>query len=236
MSKRVPGSHRTSEALRELMEGRYSESFGRTDLVHLATRLTIEEGLEAEMHDALDRGYYERGGEANGGYRNGLRRGRLKTAESFIDYAAPQVAGTAEPFRSEPRQHLKGHSEALESLAIEMPARGLSVGARHRGRLQGRERPALALQDRGFRAGRAAVGRLSGTEPGDRSRLGRGPCDRRRDRAAERWRTVKITDFERRQMAALRADLDQEYEDQTGLDNPASKAKPHNQLSSKSQT
>jgi transposase-like protein len=79
------------------------------------------------VRDALDREYYEHGAEPGGGYRNGLRQGRLKTAEGFIDYAAPQVAGTAEPFRSELRQHLKGHSEALEDLAIEMLARGLSV-------------------------------------------------------------------------------------------------------------
>jgi transposase-like protein len=109
------------------MEGRRSESFGRTELVQLATRLIIEEGLEAEVRDALDREYYEHGSQPGGGYRNGLRQGRLKTAEGFIDYAAPQVAGTAEPFRSELREHLKGHSEALESLAIEMLARGLSV-------------------------------------------------------------------------------------------------------------
>jgi transposase-like protein len=109
------------------MEGRHSGSFGRTELVHLATQLIIEEGLEAEVRDALDRGYYEHGARPGGGYRNGLREGRLKTAEGFIDYAAPQVAGTAEPFRSELRQHLKGHSEALENLAIEMLARGLSV-------------------------------------------------------------------------------------------------------------
>jgi putative transposase len=127
MAKRVPGSHRTREALRELMAGRHSEHFGRTELVHLATRLIIEEGLEAEVRDALDRGYYEHGSEPGGGYRNGLRRGRLKTAEGFIDYSAPQVAGTTEPFRSELREHLKGRSEALEDLAIEMLARGLSV-------------------------------------------------------------------------------------------------------------
>ena len=127
MSKRVPGSHRTREALRELMEGRHSEHFGRTELVQLATRLIIEEGLEAEVCDALDRGYYEHGSQPGGGYRNGLRRGRLKTAEGFIDYAAPQVAGTTAPFRSELREHLKDQSEALEGLAIEMLARGLSV-------------------------------------------------------------------------------------------------------------
>jgi hypothetical protein len=141
MSKRVPGSHRTREALRELMEGRYSESFGRTELVQLATRLIIEEGLEAEVRDALDRGYYEHGSQPGGGYRNGLRQGCLKTAEGFIDYAAPQVAGTAEPFRSELRQHLKGHSEALESLAIEMLARGLSVRDPRSGRGQALKMP-----------------------------------------------------------------------------------------------
>jgi hypothetical protein len=30
-------------------------------------------------------------------------------------------------------------------------------------------------------------------------------------RAAERWRAIKVTDFERRQMAAVRQELDQEY-------------------------
>jgi hypothetical protein len=109
------------------MAGCHWELFGRTELVHLATRLIIEEGLEAEVRDALDRGYYEHGSEPGGGYRNGFRRGRLKTAEGFIDYSAPQVAGTIEPFRSELRAHLKGRSEALEDLAIEMLARGLSV-------------------------------------------------------------------------------------------------------------
>ena len=55
-------------------------------------------------------------------------------------------------------------------------------------------------------------------------------------RAAERWRAVKVTDFERRQMAALRTELDQEYEAQIGLNPSASKTKPRAQLSSKSQT
>ncbi len=127
MSRRIPGSERTREALSDLIEGRLSSEGGRTELVQLATRLIVEEGLEAEVRDALEREYYERGAEPGRGYRNGQRKGRLKTAEGFIDYAAPQVAGRDEPFRSELRDHLKGHSEALESLAIEMLARGLSV-------------------------------------------------------------------------------------------------------------
>ena len=39
-------------------------------------------------------------------------------------------------------------------------------------------------------------------------------------RAAERWRAIKITDFERRQMAALRKELDHEYKVQDRSSNP----------------
>jgi len=127
MSSRIPASERTREGLRDLIEGRLSSESGRSELVKLATRLIIEEGLEAEVRDDLGREYYEHGREPGGGYRNGVREGRLKTAEGFIDYSAPQVAGGSAPFRSEIRQHLKGHSEVLENLAIEMLARGLSV-------------------------------------------------------------------------------------------------------------
>ena len=48
-------------------------------------------------------------------------------AEGLVDYAAPQIAGREEPFRSEIRESLKGRTQALEDLAVEMLARGLSV-------------------------------------------------------------------------------------------------------------
>jgi transposase-like protein len=38
-------------------------------------------------------------------------------------------------------------------------------------------------------------------------------------RAAERWRAIRVTDFERRQMAAVRQELDQEY--QATIETPA---------------
>ncbi len=127
MTKRVPGSDRTREALNDLIDGRLRVDNAKSDLVKLATRLIIEEGLEAEVREALGRDYYEHGAEAGQGYRNGVRAGHLKTAEGRIGYTAPQVAGTPDPFRSELRAHLKGHSEGLEDLAVEMLARGLSV-------------------------------------------------------------------------------------------------------------
>jgi putative transposase len=127
MGTRIPASMRTREALSALIEGRLASPAGRSELVELATRLIVEEALEGEVRDALDRGYYERGDASGQGHRNGHRTHRLKSAEGGLEYSAPQVAGLAQPFRSALRDHLKGHTEALESLAVEMLARGLSV-------------------------------------------------------------------------------------------------------------
>jgi putative transposase len=127
MARRLPASMRTREELTSLIEGRLSTASAKDELVRLATRLIIEEGLEGEADDAVGRDYYEHGAQAGQGYRNGYRTGRLKTAEGAIEYSAPQVAGRKEPYRSAIREHLKGHTRALEELAIEMLARGLSV-------------------------------------------------------------------------------------------------------------
>jgi len=127
MEKRIPGSMRTRQSLSDLIEGRLSSPDGRTELVRLATRLIVEEALEAESRDAVGRGYYEHGARPGQGYRNGSRPGRLKTAEGMVEYAAPQIAGRDEPFRSEIREQLKGRTQALEDLAVELLARGLSV-------------------------------------------------------------------------------------------------------------
>jgi len=118
---------RTRQSLSDLIEGRLSSPDGRAELVRLATRLIVEEALEAESRDAVGREYYEHGAEPGQGWRNGSRTGRLKTAEGFIEYAAPQIAGRDEPFRSEIRDRLKGRTQALEDLAVELLARGLSV-------------------------------------------------------------------------------------------------------------
>ncbi len=127
MSQRVPASMNTRQSLSESIEGRLSTADGRSELVRLATRLIIEEALEAESRDSLGRDYYEHGATPGRGYRNGVRPGRLKTSEGFIAYSAPQIAGREEPFRSEIREHLKGRTQALEDLTVELQARGLSV-------------------------------------------------------------------------------------------------------------
>jgi len=55
-------------------------------------------------------------------------------------------------------------------------------------------------------------------------------------RAAERWRAIKVTDFERRHMAAIKQQLDQQYEAQNGLAQRPSANADQTNLSSTSRT
>ena len=127
MATRLPSSQRTREELTALIEGRLSTASAKNELIKLASRLILEEALKGEAGDVLGRDYYEHGAQPGQGYPNGYRMGRLKTAEGLMEYSVPQIAGRDEPFRSGIREHLKGHTQGLEDLAIEMLARGLSV-------------------------------------------------------------------------------------------------------------
>ena len=103
------------------------EGDARSELIRLAVRKIVEEALEAEVAEAVGRGYYENGAAPGAGYRNGYRRGRLRTAEGAIEYGVPQVADRTESFVSRVRAGLAGRTAELEQLAIEMYARGLST-------------------------------------------------------------------------------------------------------------
>ena len=48
MGKRVPASMATRQQLSDLIERRLSSADGRTELIKLATRLIVEEALEAQ--------------------------------------------------------------------------------------------------------------------------------------------------------------------------------------------
>jgi transposase-like protein len=92
----------------------------RSRLVRQAVRRIVEEALVGEATEALGRGDYERG-EPRRGYRNGYRLGRVKSAEGEIEFAVPQVADTAEPFRSQIREGIRGRTE--ETAAPELTER-----------------------------------------------------------------------------------------------------------------
>lgn len=122
--KRLPPSKQTRETLRQMLaEGTMDDP--RSTAMLLGMQLIIEEALEEKVADQLGRGYYEHG--QGDGYRNGYRKGRLKSAEGEIVYSSPQVRGTDQEAISELKKTLSGRSEALEDLAVEMFARGCST-------------------------------------------------------------------------------------------------------------
>jgi transposase-like protein len=127
MATRVSATDQTRERLEALIDGRLVSAPERSDLMLLAARLILEEALEGEVRDRLGRERYERTEGPPTGYRNGYRTGRMKTAEGMVEYAAPQVRATSEPFVSAVRENLAGRTGALEDLAIELYARGLST-------------------------------------------------------------------------------------------------------------
>jgi hypothetical protein len=55
-------------------------------------------------------------------------------------------------------------------------------------------------------------------------------------RAAERWRSIRVTEFEQRQITAVRKELDQEYENHVDLKKQASKDATQAKLSSNLRT
>jgi len=97
----------------------------RSSAMLLGMQLIFEEALEEKVADILGRGYYERG--EGDGYRNGYRKGRLKSAEGQVVYSSPQIRGVDQEAITEFRKTLSGRSEALEDLAVEMYARGCST-------------------------------------------------------------------------------------------------------------
>ena len=74
--ERLSAPERTREALRALMSGELGTAAGRSDLVHLALRLIVEEALEGEVADALGRERYERGEGEKAGYATATGRAR----------------------------------------------------------------------------------------------------------------------------------------------------------------
>ncbi len=125
--KRVPPSERTRVSIERLLEEGLGAEGPRSELVRLATQRIIEEILEAGVEDVLGRSYYRRREAGQEGSRNGYRPGRLKTSEGEVLYAVPQVRDVGSGLLHELRDQLKGRTESLESLAVEMYARGCST-------------------------------------------------------------------------------------------------------------
>ena len=130
--QRIPPSARLRQRIEEFLEnGIEGAEDPLGELIRLGAQLVVQEALEQETTERLGRAHYQRRGpgEPLRGYRNGYERGRLRTAQGEIEVQVPQVrewAGEG-PYRSRLMEFLRGHSEVLERLAVEMYVRGLSV-------------------------------------------------------------------------------------------------------------
>jgi putative transposase len=117
---RIAESDRLAQLREQLHSGQLAGSF-----INQAAKLIVEQMLSAEVDEALGRASYQRREDGQSGYRNGYKTRTLKTAEGPLQVDLPQVRDT--PFRSELWQALGRKSPALQKLAVEMYARGLST-------------------------------------------------------------------------------------------------------------
>ena len=125
--KRVSAPEQTRERLRALIDGRLGTAPDRSNLVLLAAQLIVEEALEGGVRDALGRERYERAPRAKRGAiatatggpdEDGGRDGRVLRAAGARHAGAVRLGDPGEP---------GGRTEALEELAVELYARGLST-------------------------------------------------------------------------------------------------------------
>jgi transposase-like protein len=127
---RIPPSQKIGKQFEQLMKQGLD---GEEDLTSMVVRLGIErlvqEMVEQEVTDYLERGHYERRRpeQEHRGYRNGYEPGRIRTAEGEILVQVPQVRDAPTTYRSRLMVFLRGNSDVLERLAVEMYARGLST-------------------------------------------------------------------------------------------------------------
>ena len=136
---RIPASERTSQKLDELLTQGVADGDARTELLKLAVRKIVEEALEAEVAEAVGRGYYDewrRAGRrlserlsaepaADGGGRDRVRR-----AAGGRSARAVRVAGARRAGGPHGRAGAPGRRDV----------RPRAEHARHRGRLPRRHR------------------------------------------------------------------------------------------------
>jgi transposase-like protein len=127
--KRIPPSERISNEIMDLianLDGSGSNQQILGKLMQLSMRKLVQELLEKEVKEHIGAEHYEHNG-ARDGYRNGYKQAHIKTTEAKLNIDRPQVADSAIPFSSDIWHHIKGNTEQLERIAVEMYARGCST-------------------------------------------------------------------------------------------------------------
>ena len=128
--ERIPPSQKIGKKVDELLRhGLNGEGDVTTAIIRLGVERLVQEMLEEEVTDYLEREHYQRRRpeQEHRGYRNGYEPGRIRTAEGEVVVQVPQVRDGPETYRSELMAFLRGNSDVLQRLAVEMYARGLST-------------------------------------------------------------------------------------------------------------
>jgi putative transposase len=128
--QRIPPSEKIGKKLEALLtQGLEGEGNVTSALVRLGVERLVQELLEQEVTDFLERDHYQRRRpeQEHRGYRNGYESGRIRTAEGEVVVQVPQVRDSPQTYRSDLMTFLRGHSDVLERLAVEMYVRGLST-------------------------------------------------------------------------------------------------------------
>jgi transposase-like protein len=128
--KRIPPSQQIGKKFEDLLKhGLDGEGDVTTTIIRLGIERFVQELLEQEVTDYLEREHYQRRRpeQEHHGYRNGYERGRVRTAEGEIVVQVPQVRDAPETYRSRLMTFLRGNSDVLQQLVVEMYTRGLST-------------------------------------------------------------------------------------------------------------
>ena len=90
-------------------------------------RMILEAALNEEVDAFLNRGWYERRGEARRGYRNGSRKRKLQCGSGEVEVRKPKIVGAEGPFQSQVLERWKRRSEQLEEVLPSLYVEGLST-------------------------------------------------------------------------------------------------------------
>ena len=113
MSKIAP-SERIEQAIEQLLNGGLeTEEQPVSQLIRLAAQKMVQEAVEKEVGEVLERDRYERRREGQQGLRNGYEPGRIRSAEGEIVVQVPQVRGLGVPYRSKLMDFLRGNSDVI---------------------------------------------------------------------------------------------------------------------------
>jgi putative transposase len=127
--ERIPPSERVRKEIDELLSGKTSTKSRdekEQSLLLLAMKRILQEVVEQEQAGFLGRGRYKHQAEGHG-WRNGYEPRSLRTAVGKVPLEVPQTRGTEQPFHSKVLDEMSGRTGALERMASEMYARGLST-------------------------------------------------------------------------------------------------------------